>query len=109
VSTKPHRPLLFYWGLGILAAGLIAALLILAVAAPDADLAAAEELARTRAYQHNVELMGGRFALLTVEFDQWFAGLWHGRALAGTVAALAVVLALGCFGIARLQSPPRDR
>lgn len=43
------------------------------------------------------------------EFDQWFSGLWHGRPLAYTIAVLAVAIALACFWVAWLMSPPPDR
>jgi hypothetical protein len=57
---------------------------------PPAKLRAGECISTTRA-------LGGKFAVLTAEFNDWFASLWHGRALAGTVAVLAVAIAAACF------------
>jgi hypothetical protein len=107
---QPRRPAVFYWGLFILAAGLIASALIFILATPDADLAAAEEITKGRGYEHNLQLMGGKFAVLTVEFDQWFASLWQGRPLAYTVAVLSIAIALACFWVARMITPlgPQD-
>jgi hypothetical protein len=34
---------------------------------------------------------------LLAEFSEWFGGLWHGRALAATIAVIAIVLAAACF------------
>jgi hypothetical protein len=57
-------------------------------------------------YEHNLELMGGKAAVYAVRFNQWLAGLWHGRPLAYTVAVLAVAIALVCFWMPRLMSGP---
>lgn len=108
-SHQPRHPAIYYWGLFILAAGLVAAILIFILAAPDADLAAAEEITKGRGYEHNLQLMGGKFAVLTVEFDQWFASLWQGRQLAYTVAVLSIAIALACFWLARMMTPPGRR
>ena len=43
---------------------------------------------------------------LSVEFDQWLASLWHGKALAYTLAVLAAGIAAVCFLVAHLTSPP---
>jgi hypothetical protein len=103
------KPAIYYWGVFILVAGLVSAALIFAFATDDAELAAADEIAGGRAYQHNIELMGGKFAVLSVEFDRWFASLWHGRPLAYTVAVLSVAVTLLCFGIARmLVNQPKE-
>jgi hypothetical protein len=101
-----RRPALHYWGIFILVAGLVSAALILALATDDPDIAAANEIAGGRAYQHNVELMGGKFAVLSVEFDRWFVSLWHGRPLAYTLGALSIATALACFWAARAICTP---
>ena len=66
----------------------------------------ADEIASGRMYEHNLELMGGKFAVYVARFNQWFADLWHGRPLAYTVAVLAVAIASVCIGVARLMSVP---
>jgi len=39
------------------------------------------------------------------DLNRWFAGLWHGKALAGTVLALSVVVSLGVFFASRILPP----
>jgi hypothetical protein len=53
--------------------------------------------------------MGGKFAAYLDEFDRWFDSLWHGKALAYTIAVLAIAGALPCFCIAQLTSKPSQR
>ena len=109
VPTEQPRPLhavVYYWGVAILLVGLVGAALIYVFAADDGDTDRASEIASGRMYKHNLELMGGKFAVYADQFNQWFAGLWHGRPLAYTVAVLAVAIALVCFWVARLMSVP---
>jgi hypothetical protein len=109
VPTEQPRPLhavIYYWGVAILLVGLVGAALIYVFAADDGDTDRASEITSGRMYKHNLELMGGKFAVYADQFNQWFAGLWHGRPLAYTVAVLAVAIALGCFWVARLMSVP---
>lgn len=91
--------------MAILVAGLVTAALVYAFASENADAEAAAEIASGRAYQHNLELMGGKFALLSTEFDEWFASLWHGRPLAYTIAVLSVAVAGVCFWVAHASAP----
>ena len=105
---RAHR-VFHYWGLGVLVVGLMGAALIYAFATDDGDAEAAREITSGRMYQHNIELMGGKFAVLSTEFNQWFAGLWYGRQLAYTVAILAIAIAIGCFWAAHLVSVPSPR
>jgi len=51
-------------------------------------------LERSRQVVHDMEVYGGRANVLADDFREWFAGLWRGRALAGTVAVLTVFMAL---------------
>ena len=84
----------------ILALGLVgAAVVYLAAPAPDSALLA-EELMRKQ-YDFQLERMGGKALVLTTQFTQWFASLWHGRQLAYTLAALSTAAALACFWIGR--------
>ena len=96
---------MYYCGAAILLVGLVGAAVVYVVAG-DAEADAAAELASGRMYQHNLELMGGKFAVFAAEFDQWFASLWHGRPLALTVAVLAIAIALVFFWIGHLMSAP---
>ena len=45
-------------------------------------------------YLREMRMMGGQGNVLAAEFNEWFAGLWHGQALAGTVAVLTLVTVL---------------
>jgi hypothetical protein len=46
----------------------------------------------TKQYIHDLELYGGKANVLAAEFRNWFAGLWHGRQLAFTIAVITVLL-----------------
>lgn len=48
----------------------------------------------SKKYVRELERFGGKFAVLTAEFSQWLAGLWHGKSLAFTVGILSMLLAL---------------
>lgn len=50
-------------------------------------------------YLRQMEVYGGKANVLAYELREWFAGLWHGRALAFTVAGLSALLALAVFGV----------
>jgi hypothetical protein len=91
-----------YGGMAVLAAGLIGAALIYSFAADDEGPDLGAEIASGRVYEYNIERIGGKAAVYAARFNQWLAGLWHGKQLAFTVAALAVALALVCFWVARL-------
>jgi len=105
-QRRPLHAVVYYWGMAILLVGLIGAALIYVFAADNEDTDLASEISRGRMYKHNLELMGGKFSVYADQFNQWFAGLWHGRPLAYTVAVLAVAIALVCFWVARLMSVP---
>jgi hypothetical protein len=82
---------------GILAAGWGAALAIyltVAPVVPDADL---EDIELSKTYQRQVELIGGKAALVGGEIDEFVGSLWHGQRLAYTIAALTAVVALGGY------------
>jgi hypothetical protein len=96
-----------YWGVAVLVIGLATAALIYVLASEDRDLEIAAEIASGRMYQHNLELMGGKLGVFLADFNDWFASLWHGKRLAGTIAVLAIVTGAGCFWIASLMAPNR--
>ena len=83
-----------YAGIAVLCAGLATAGLIYAFAA---EPAAEPEFANPRAYENQIERIGGKATLYAVRFNEWFSSLWHGKALAFTVALLSVAIALACF------------
>jgi hypothetical protein len=83
---------------GILCAGCAAALLIYVTAPPPGDLLG-PRLEDSKVYLRQMEVYGGKANVLAYELREWFAGLWHGRALAFTVAGLSALLALAVFGV----------
>ena len=58
-------------------------------------------LLRQKKHMHGLRVMGGTANVTMAEFQAWFAGLWRGRALAGTVAVLTVLLTLAFRFVAR--------
>lgn len=106
-APEPAPAAVFFWGVGVLISGLVAAVLIYVFTGEETDAAAA--LARGKMYEHNIQLMGGKFALYSVRFVEWFGSLWHGRSLAWTIGVLAIVIAGACFLIDRLLSVPLPR
>ncbi len=51
----------------------------------------------SKMYEHDLELYGGKAAVLTNEFRYWFVGLWHGRSLAFTIVCISFFISLGVF------------
>jgi hypothetical protein len=49
----------------------------------------------SRRYLRDLELYSGRAGVLADEFSRWFAGLWHGKSLAYTVACIAILISSG--------------
>lgn len=91
-----------YWGAAILLVGLGGAALLYVFAADNGGAEPTDEIASDKIHQSFIKGVGGRAAVHAVRLDQWLAGLFHGRALAYTVAALAVAIALVCFWVARM-------
>jgi len=58
----------------------------------------------SKTYTHDLELYGGKMNVLTDKFTRWFAGLWHGKSLASTVACITLFISLGFFFVARYFS-----
>ncbi|MEO6749423.1 MAG: hypothetical protein ABI294_07525 [Casimicrobiaceae bacterium] len=87
-----------------LVVGLVAAALIYAFV-DDTGPDAAAEIASGRVYEYNIERIGGKSAVYAARFNQWLGGLWHGRTLAYTVAAIAISVAAMCLLAAHLATP----
>src|SRR5208283_155297 len=51
----------------------------------------------SKMYRHDLELYGGKAAVLADEFSRWISGLWHGKSLAYTVAFITLVISFGFF------------
>lgn len=56
----------------------------------------------SKMYGHDLELYGGKANVPADEFMRWFAGLWHGKSLAFTVACIAIFISFGFFFVAHL-------
>jgi hypothetical protein len=98
---------LFLGSAVILLAGLCSALLIYAIAedVPDDSLGYAIvngavyplATADSKLYRRELQRFGGKTALLIDDFSRWFSGLWHGKALAKTVASISIFLSLAIY------------
>jgi hypothetical protein len=58
----------------------------------------------SRKYLRDLELYGGKAAVLTEEFKRWFVGLWHGKSLAWVVAGTTILVSFGFFYAANQKS-----
>jgi hypothetical protein len=108
-QRSPLRKRLYLAGIAVLLAGLIAAAVIYATAPSPDDAVALYGIADPR-YQMELQRIGGNAAVLMAQLHQWFDGLWHGTALAYTVAVLGIALAGACFFIGYFFAdgePPR--
>jgi len=45
-------------------------------------------------YDQQLQMLGGKASVVTNDFRNWLASLWHGRALAGTVSVLTIATIL---------------
>lgn len=60
----------------------------------------------TKIYKHDLEVYGGKAAVLADEFRRWFIGLWHGKSLAFTLTCITILVSFAGFFTARhLPSP----
>ena len=55
----------------------------------------------TKIYKHDLEVYGGKAAVLADEFRRWFIGLWHGKSLAFTLAVITILISFAGFLTAR--------
>jgi ABC-type dipeptide/oligopeptide/nickel transport system permease component len=92
----------------IMCAGILAALLVYFTAGEPAENPLADQLENSKVYQRSLELYGGKANLLGAQFNQWFAGLWHGRTLAGTILLITALVA-GIYYFIASPLPPDDK
>ncbi len=88
--------------LAILIVGLLSAMVIYWNAVPDVSGYDPED---SKQYLRQMEVYGGKANVLAYDFREWFAGLWHGRSLAVTVAVLSALVA-GGLRLAAIPLPP---
>ncbi|ASW02847.1 hypothetical protein [Paraburkholderia aromaticivorans] len=97
-QRSPRQKRFYRAGMAALVAGMIAAVIIYATAPPPDSAVSLYSMADPR-YQMELQRIGGNAAVLMAQFHQWFDGLWHGTALAYTVAVLGIAVAGACFFI----------
>ena len=77
---------------------------VLYVEMPEADESVElHHLSVSKSYLGTLQRYGGKAAVLFDEVNRWFAGLWEGKALAGTVLVLTLLVAGTLFVCGRLQ------
>lgn len=105
-------------GICMLVVGILAAAVAFFLAPPDDESGAvgyevidgksyAVMPADSKRYEHDMEAIGGKSAVLGAELMDWFRSLWHGKRLAATLACLGAGGFLACFFLAgRLSFAP---
>jgi|ERR1039457_1112157 hypothetical protein len=84
---------------GILVSGLIASAAIY-LAADEDQYNPLSEYEESKKFVYELERIGGKSAVAAHEFNNWFAGLWHGRHLAFTVACISILVAVIYYFVA---------
>jgi hypothetical protein len=74
----------------MLGLGLGSALVIFLTADPEVEDPLLGDRFGQKKYLREMRTLGGQGNVVAAEFNEWFAGLWEGRALAGTVAVITV-------------------
>jgi len=118
MASSPQRTL-YLIGTSILLLGLIGAATLYALAGEAPGNSIGYELVNgvvhpvapgdSKRYRHDLERYGGKMAILTDEFGNWFSGLWHGRSLAYTIGVICVALSGAIFLVATQLDSGRDR
>jgi hypothetical protein len=113
------RKTLYLIATSILLLGLIGAATLYAMAGEGPDIPTGYEVANgvvypvapgdSKRYRHELERYGGKMAILTDAFGNWFSGLWHGRSLAYTIGVISVALSGVIFLVANQLDPGRNR
>ena len=88
--------------------GLAAAVVIYVRATAAADTPIEFSPDTSKRYLRDLELYGGTANVLAVEAKTWWDGLWHGTALAYTVAALSLLAAIGYAFFTVVLPPYRE-
>jgi hypothetical protein len=89
---------------GIIAAGWAAALVVYFTAKPVNEYPLGYDPLTDKKYVLELQRFGGKANVFSAELLQWWDRLWHGKTLAFTIAALAVLCA-GCFWVAATLPP----
>lgn len=92
----------------IICAGVLAAVAVFFTAGEPAVNPLVDQLENSKVYQRSLELYGGKANLLAAQFNLWFASLWHGRELAGTILLITALVA-GIYYFIASPLPPDDK
>ncbi len=102
-----QRIRIYLIGAIILLSGLSTSGVIYLEALNVSDTGTGFEFEDSKQYIHDLEMYGGKMNVLTVELNEWFMGLWHGKSLAYTIGCITVVISGVLFFIAdHLPSEP---
>ena len=74
----------------MLLVGLGGALVIFLTADPVVEDPLLNDPRGQKKFHRELRMIGGTANLLSAEFQEWFASIWQGQALAGTVAVLTI-------------------
>ena len=88
---------LYAAAIAILVTGVGCGLLIYFTADEDLVNLTIDEIRNSKMYIHQLRNFGGKAAVLFAGFNDWFAGLWHGKPLGKTIAGLSVVVSFVVF------------
>lgn len=92
----------------ILAVGFGSAGIVYLTAPPAAANPLGYDPLNTKKYLRDLEIYGGKANVLATEFMRWFDSLWHGRALASTLAWLTAFAACAFWWMARRRAAELD-
>ncbi len=84
----------------VLIVGLGIAITVYLTAESSSDNTWVREFESSKRYEHELEVYGGEMNVLLDRFNRWFAGLWHGKSLAYTIACITIVVSAGIFLVA---------
>ncbi|HLZ97127.1 MAG TPA: hypothetical protein VKP66_04220 [Steroidobacteraceae bacterium] len=117
MASSPQKTL-YLIGTSILLLGLIGAATLYAIAGEGPDIPTGYEVVNgvvypvaspeSKRYRHDLERYGGKMAILTDEFGNWFSRLWHGRSLAYTIGAISIALSGIIFLVANQLDSDRN-
>ncbi|HUL59143.1 MAG TPA: hypothetical protein VLU43_07710 [Anaeromyxobacteraceae bacterium] len=79
---------------GILAIGWASALVVYLTAVPAVGYPEIDDMEHSKSYQRQMEVIGGKAAVVANELNEWLASLWRGQRLAYTIAAITTIVAL---------------
>jgi hypothetical protein len=118
MASSPQKTL-YLIGTSILLLGLVGAATLYVMAGDSPDIPTGYEVVNgvvypvasgdSKRYRHDLERYGGKMAILTDEFGNWFSGLWHGRSLAYTVGVISVAISGVIFLVATQFDSGRNR